>query len=60
MNAVHNMRYLTLPARKKPSGGFSLKFDVHPKRHEARKDRSDEKETWQVSRFYPIEIFRNA
>ncbi|KAK8940443.1 SNARE-interacting protein KEULE [Platanthera zijinensis] len=54
MNAVHNMRYLTLPARKKPSGGFSLKFDVHKKRRAARKDRSDEKETWQLSRFYPI------
>ncbi|KAG0457510.1 hypothetical protein HPP92_022667 [Vanilla planifolia] len=54
VNAVHNMRYLTLPESKKPSGGFSLKFDVHKKKHAARKDRNDEEETWQLSRFYPI------
>ncbi|XP_020691634.1 SNARE-interacting protein KEULE isoform X2 [Dendrobium catenatum] len=53
MNAVHNMRYLTLPESKKTSGGFSLKFDVH-KKHAARKSRSDIEETWQLSRFYPI------
>ncbi|KAH0457000.1 hypothetical protein IEQ34_014907 [Dendrobium chrysotoxum] len=54
MNAVHNMRYLTLPESKKTSGGFSLKFDVHKKKHAARKSRSDVEETWQLSRFYPI------
>lgn len=28
MNAVHNMRHLTLADPKKTSGGFSLKFEV--------------------------------
>ncbi|XP_020581596.1 SNARE-interacting protein KEULE-like [Phalaenopsis equestris] len=53
MNAVYNMRYLTLPDLKKTSGGFSLKFEVH-KKQAARKERTDEEETWQLSRFYPV------
>ncbi|XP_020591408.1 SNARE-interacting protein KEULE-like [Phalaenopsis equestris] len=54
MNAVHNMSCLTLPESKKTSGGFSLKFDVHKRKHATRKNRSDVEETWQLSRFYPI------
>ncbi|PKA66457.1 SNARE-interacting protein KEULE [Apostasia shenzhenica] len=54
MNAVNNMRYLTLPDAKKTSGGFSLKFEVHKKKNAARKERNDEEETWQLSRFYPV------
>lgn len=54
MNAVHNMRYLTLPDSKKTSGGFSLKFEVNKKKQAARKEKSDEEETWQLSRFYPV------
>ncbi|KAG0453351.1 hypothetical protein HPP92_026015 [Vanilla planifolia] len=55
MKAVHNMmRYLTLSESKKPSGGLSLKFDACKKKLAARKDCSDEEETWLLSRFYPI------
>ncbi|KAH0452184.1 hypothetical protein IEQ34_019483 [Dendrobium chrysotoxum] len=54
MNAVYNMSYLALPDPKKTSGGFSLKFEVHKKKQAARKERSDEEETWQLSRFYPV------
>ncbi|KAL0373081.1 UNVERIFIED_CONTAM: SNARE-interacting protein KEULE, partial [Sesamum calycinum] len=39
---------------KKSSLPFSLKFDVHKKKHAARKDRPGEEVTWQLSRFYPI------
>ncbi|PKA56531.1 SNARE-interacting protein KEULE [Apostasia shenzhenica] len=52
--AIYNMRYLRLPERKKISRGFPLKFDVHKKRHAARKERNDEQESWQLARFYPI------
>ncbi|XP_028548313.1 SNARE-interacting protein KEULE-like isoform X1 [Dendrobium catenatum] len=60
MNAVYNMRYLALPDPKKTSGGFSLKFEVHKKKQAARKERSDEEETWQLSRFYPVLEVLNA
>ncbi|XVF10755.1 hypothetical protein REPUB_Repub07fG0210200 [Reevesia pubescens] len=56
MNAVNNMRLLAPPsdAKKSSAGAFSLKFDIHKKKRTARKDRSGEQETWQLSRFYPI------
>ncbi|XP_020093908.1 SNARE-interacting protein KEULE-like [Ananas comosus] len=55
MNAVNNMRCLGGPDTKKASGGgFSLKFDVHKKKHGVRKERSDQEETWQLSKFYPM------
>lgn len=57
MNAVNNMRLLegSSDAKKTSSSPFSLKFDVHKKKHAARKDRSGEEETtWQLSRFYPM------
>lgn len=56
MNAVYNMRLLeAAPENKKGSiVPFSLKFDVHKKKHGARKDRTDEEVTWQLSRFYPM------
>lgn len=56
MNAVSNMRLLAAsPETKKSSTtAFSLKFDMHKKKRAARKDRTDEQETWQLSRFYPI------
>ncbi|KAK8956402.1 SNARE-interacting protein KEULE [Platanthera guangdongensis] len=54
ISAVHNLRYLTLPEGRRVSGGFSLKFDVHKKKHVGRMVRSDEEETWQLSRFYPV------
>ncbi|XP_008798533.1 SNARE-interacting protein KEULE [Phoenix dactylifera] len=55
MNAVNNMRYLGGSDTKKTSGGaFSLKFDVYKKKHGVRKERNDEGETWQLSRFYPM------
>ncbi|WRX18274.1 Sec1-like protein - like 7 [Theobroma cacao] len=56
MNAVNNMRLLapSSDAKKSSAGAFSLKFDIHKKKRAARKDRSGEQETWQLSRFYPI------
>ncbi|XP_057977797.1 SNARE-interacting protein KEULE isoform X2 [Malania oleifera] len=56
MNAVNNMRLLegASDSKKSSSGAFSLKFDVHKRKHAARKDRSGEQETWQLSRFYPL------
>ncbi|XP_022719598.1 SNARE-interacting protein KEULE-like isoform X4 [Durio zibethinus] len=56
MNAVNNMRLLAPPSdtKKSSTGAFSLKFDMHKKKRAARKDRSGEQETWQLSRFYPI------
>lgn len=56
MNAVYNMRLLegTTDNKKSSLGPFSLKFDVHKKNHAARKDRTDQAATWQLSRFYPM------
>ncbi|KAF5187505.1 Syntaxin-binding protein [Thalictrum thalictroides] len=56
MNAVHNMRLLegSSDAKKNSAGSFSLKFDVNKRKHAARKDRTGEEETWQLSRFYPM------
>ncbi|KAG8382373.1 hypothetical protein BUALT_Bualt05G0070700 [Buddleja alternifolia] len=55
-NAVYNMRLLEASSETKKSSivPFSLKFDVHKKKHAARKDRPGEEVTWQLSRFYPI------
>ncbi|XP_022870504.1 SNARE-interacting protein KEULE-like [Olea europaea var. sylvestris] len=56
MNAVYNMRLLEASAETKKSSiaTFSLKFDVHKKKHAARNDRPGEEVTWQLSRFYPM------
>nr|GMD98758.1 SNARE-interacting protein KEULE isoform X2 [Ipomoea batatas] len=56
MSAVYNMRLLegSSENKKSSSGSFSLKFDVHKKKHAARKERHDEQATWQLSRFYPM------
>ncbi|CAN4127538.1 unnamed protein product [Withania somnifera] len=56
MNAVYNMRLLegSTDNKKSSLGPFSLKFDVHKKKHAARKDRNNEATTWQLSRFYPM------
>ncbi|XP_059641546.1 SNARE-interacting protein KEULE-like isoform X4 [Cornus florida] len=56
MNAVYNMRLLegSSDTKKSSIGAFSLKFDVHKKKHAARKDRTGEEVTWQLSRFYPL------
>ncbi|KAM7494137.1 hypothetical protein LguiB_028746 [Lonicera macranthoides] len=55
MNAVYNMRLLEGSSdTKKSSTTFSLKFDVHKKKHGVRKDRCGEEGTWQLSRFYPM------
>ncbi|XP_042010654.1 SNARE-interacting protein KEULE-like isoform X2 [Salvia splendens] len=53
--AVYNMRLLESSSDPKKSSivPFSLKFDVHKKKHAARKDRPGEV-AWQLSRFYPI------
>ncbi|PIN27089.1 Vesicle trafficking protein Sec1 [Handroanthus impetiginosus] len=56
MTAVYNMRLLEASSDAKKSSivPFSLKFDVHKKKHAARKDRPGEEVTWQLSRFYPV------
>nr|GFD38954.1 SNARE-interacting protein KEULE-like isoform X2 [Tanacetum cinerariifolium] len=56
MSAVYNMKYLEQASDTKKSSivPFSLKFDVHKKRHGLRKDRTGEESTWQLSRFYPV------
>lgn len=56
MNAVYNMRYLegASESKKNPIAAFSLKFDVHKKKHGLRKERTGEEATWQLSRFYPM------
>ncbi|CAM8957018.1 unnamed protein product [Rhodiola kirilowii] len=56
MNAVTSMRLLEgSSGTKKSSGGaFMLKFDMHKKKHAARKDRTNGESTWQLSRFYPM------
>ncbi|KAI3453570.1 hypothetical protein Pfo_010233 [Paulownia fortunei] len=56
MTAVYNMRLLEASSDTKKSSivPFSLKFDVHKKKHAARKDRPGEEVKWQLSRFYPI------
>ncbi|XP_047337832.1 SNARE-interacting protein KEULE-like [Impatiens glandulifera] len=56
MTAVHNMKLLegSSDTKKSSFGGFSLKFDVHKKKHGARKDRAGEETKWQLSRFYPM------
>ncbi|KAL4602594.1 hypothetical protein ACB092_10G064100 [Castanea dentata] len=56
MNAVHNLRLIggSSDTKKSSTGTFSLKFDMHKKKRGARKDRTGEEETWQLSRFYPM------
>lgn len=56
MNIVSNMRLLegSSDAKKSSVGAFALKFDIHKKKHAARKDRTGQEETWQLSRFYPM------
>ncbi|KAF0933230.1 hypothetical protein E2562_016169, partial [Oryza meyeriana var. granulata] len=55
MIAVSNMRCLCGPETKKSSGGgFTLKFDVHKKKHGIRKERTGEESAWALSRFYPV------
>ncbi|XAR63168.1 hypothetical protein NMG60_11023012 [Bertholletia excelsa] len=55
MKAVKNMRVLEgSDGRKTATGGFSLKFDGHKRKHAARKDKTGEEETWMLSRFYPV------
>ncbi|KAG4933115.1 hypothetical protein AAZX31_17G131200 [Glycine max] len=54
--AINNLRMLGgEPDTKTTStSSFALKFDMHKKKRAARKDRSGEEDTWQLSRFYPI------
>ncbi|KAK4262652.1 hypothetical protein QN277_028188 [Acacia crassicarpa] len=56
MRAVHNLSMLggQPDTKKSVTGAFALKFDLHKKKRAARKERSGEEETWQLSRFYPI------
>ncbi|KAJ8749025.1 hypothetical protein K2173_013469 [Erythroxylum novogranatense] len=56
MKVVNNMNLLSgLSETKKPVSSFSLTFDNNKKKNQAaRKDRTDEEETWQLFRFYPV------
>ncbi|CDP20294.1 unnamed protein product [Coffea canephora] len=58
MKAVKNMKLIEGSENRKTSGGFSLKFDsMEHMKHEARKDRTGEEETWQLFASYLL-IFR--
>ncbi|KAF3647413.1 Photolyase 1 isoform 1 [Capsicum annuum] len=52
MNAVYNMRLMegSTDNKKSSLGAFSLKFNIHKKKHAARKDRTDQAAIWQLSR----------
>lgn len=54
MIAVNNMRCLCADTKKASGGGFTLKFDVHKKKHGHRKERTGEESAWALSRFYPV------
>ncbi|KAK1616952.1 hypothetical protein QYE76_022469 [Lolium multiflorum] len=54
MIAVNNMRCLSADTKKASGGGFTLKFDVHKKKHGHRKERTGEESAWALSRFYPV------
>uniref|UniRef100_A0A0D6QYN7 SNARE-interacting protein KEULE n=1 Tax=Araucaria cunninghamii TaxID=56994 RepID=A0A0D6QYN7_ARACU len=54
MNAVKNIEHIGAQVSKKQSGGFSLKFGTHKKKHAVRKERNEEEGNWQLSRFYPM------
>nr|KYP67208.1 SNARE-interacting protein KEULE [Cajanus cajan] len=58
MSVVHNLKMLGVQpvAKKKMTTAFGLKFDIRKKKKKraARKERLDEEEKWQLSRFYPI------
>ncbi|CAK7347916.1 unnamed protein product [Dovyalis caffra] len=55
LKVVNNMKLLRGSSEsKKTTGGFSLKFDNQKTKQAARKERTDEEETWQLFRFYPV------
>ncbi|TKY70865.1 SNARE-interacting protein KEULE [Spatholobus suberectus] len=56
MSVVHNLRLLGgQPVTKKSlTAAFGLMFDIHKKKRAARKERPDEEEQWELTRFYPI------
>ncbi|KAK4578564.1 hypothetical protein RGQ29_028598 [Quercus rubra] len=55
MTVINNMRLLGGSSDdNKKTGSFSLQFNAQKTKQAARKDRSGEEETWQLSRFYPI------
>lgn len=56
MKAVNSVKVLEGSSYNKKTsvGGFSLKFDGQKRKQAARKDRTSEEETWQLSRFYPM------
>ncbi|KAL5180974.1 ATP-dependent RNA helicase DEAH13 [Glycine soja] len=56
MKVISNMQLLAGSSNKKSSaaGGFSLKFSNQKTKQAARKDRTEEEETWQLFRFYPM------
>ncbi|CAM6128065.1 unnamed protein product [Calypogeia fissa] len=54
MNAINNLEYLGVAVSKKQSIGFSLKFGTRKSKKPARKEKTTDEETWQLSRFYPV------
>ncbi|KAF5466970.1 hypothetical protein F2P56_016847 [Juglans regia] len=55
MKVVNNMQLIGGSSDdKKTTGSFSLKFNTQKTKQATRKDRSNEEETWQLSRFYPM------
>ncbi|KAG6669698.1 hypothetical protein I3843_01G254600 [Carya illinoinensis] len=55
MKVVNNMQLIGGSSDdKKTTGSFSLKFNTQKTKQATRKDRSNEEETWQLFRFYPM------
>ncbi|RDX77195.1 Protein transport Sec1a, partial [Mucuna pruriens] len=60
MKIINNMQLLAGSSSNKKSatagsgGAFSLKFSNQKTKQAARKDRTEEEETWQLFRFYPV------
>lgn len=54
MRPVVNMEYVGVSVSKKQSGGFSLKFGHRKNKRALRKEKNQDEESWQLSRFYPV------
>ncbi|KAH6558406.1 hypothetical protein KP509_1Z065700 [Ceratopteris richardii] len=54
MNPVVNMEYMGVSVSKKQSSGFSLKFGTHKNKQGIRKDKNQDNEIYDLSRFCPM------
>lgn len=54
MNPVVNMEYMGVSVSKKQSGGFSLKFGTRKNKRGLRKEKNQDEEIYDLSRFCPM------